>query len=240
MEIRLVYWPGIPGRGEFVRLVLEEAGVPYVDTALQSEEEGGGVPAVMAALQGDLGGVVPFAPPILQHGALVISQTANICRYVGRRHGVWPADPALDPVALELQLTIADLVLEVHDTHHPVSSDLFYEQQKDAALAAARSFRTVRLPKFLRWLERVLTDNGGRWLVGDAVTAVDLALFQTIEGLEFAFPRALGALAPEIRGLLELRDRVAERPRIASYLASDRRQPFNQQGLFRAYPELDG
>jgi glutathione S-transferase len=236
---RLVYWPGIPGRAEYVRLVLEEAQAPYVDTAQLPESEGGGVPAVMAALRGELGGVRPYAPPILQHGATVISQTANLCRYVGRRHDLWPADPALDPVALGLQLTVADLVKEAHDTHHPISGELYHEQQEDAALEAARSFRTKRMPKFLRWFERVLADNGGNWIVGDAVSAVDLALFQTIEGLRYAFPRGARAVERETPGLVDLHDRVAARPNVAAYLASDRRQPFNEDGLFRRYPALD-
>lgn len=240
MDYRLVYWPGLPGRGEYVRLVLEEAGVPYVDTARLPESEGGGVAAVMAALRGDQGGVRPFAPPILQHGALVIHQTANVCRYVGLRHGAWPADPALDAVAMQLQLTIADLVTEAHDVHHPVSVELYYEDQREAALEAARHFRAARMPKFLGWLERVLADNGGGWLVGDAVSACDLAAFQTLEGLAHAFPKGFDAVRSSIPGLLELRDRVAARPRIAAYLASERRQAFNLHGIFRYYPELDG
>jgi hypothetical protein len=39
--------------------------------------------------------------------------------------------------------------------------------------------------------------------------------------------------------LLALRERVRELPRIAAYLASGRRMPFNQDGIFRRYPELD-
>ena len=237
---RLVYWPGLPGRGEYVRLVLEDAGVAYVDTAQLPEEEGGGLRAVEAALRGELGGVRPLAPPILQHGKVVISQTANLCRYVGRRHNFWPADPALDVVALEIQLTVADLVHEAHDAHHPLSVELYYEQQWEAAVEASRHFRAGRMRKFLGWLERVLADNGGNWVVGDHVTAVDLAVFQTLEGLRYAFPSAFAALAPELPGLLSLRDRVAARPRIAAYLASDRRQAFNVHGIFRYYPELDG
>lgn len=236
---RLVYWPGLPGRGEYVRLVLEEAGASYVDTAILPEEEGGGVPAVLEALRGGLGGVRPFAPPILQHGDLAISQTVNVCRYLGLRHGLWPADPALDAVALEIALTVADLVEEVHRTHHPVAVELYYEDQHDAALAAARSFRSSRLPKHLQWLEVVLADAGGTWMVGGSLTAVDLAVFHTMRGLAHAFPRATEALAPSVPLLRALVGRVAARPRIAAWLASDRRQPFSPAGLFRHYPELD-
>lgn len=236
---RLYYWPGIPGRGEYVRLVMEQAGADYVDVARLPEAEGGGAAAVGRALRGELGGVLPFAPPILQHGGLVICQTPSVCRYVARRHGLWPDDPALDPVALQLLLTVADLVTEAHDTHHPVSSSLYYEEQRDAAIASAAKFREVRMGKFLGWMASVLSASGGVWMVGGALSAVDLAVFQTLEGLRYAFPRAWAKAEPEYAVLAALRDRVAAQPRIAAYLASPRRLGFNEHGLFRRYPELD-
>jgi len=236
---RLYYWPGLPGRGEFVRLVLEQSGAPYEDVARLPESQGGGAAAVTRVLKGDLGGVVPFAPPILQDGSLVISQSANICRYVGLRHDLWSADPALDALELEIQLTIADLVHEVHGTHHPVSPSLYYEEQREPAVESARRFREHRMLRFLSWLEGVLDRNGGTWLIGDKVSSVDLAAFQSQEGLEYAFPKAWESVLPRIPLLNALRARVRELPRVAAYLASTRRLGFNEHGIFRRYPELD-
>lgn len=237
---RLYYWPGLPGRGEYVRLVLEEANVPYVDVARRPESEGGGVPALRRVLKGELGGVIPFAPPVLQHGSLVIAQTTNICRYLGRRHGLWPQSEEMDAVALQLQLTVADLVAEVHDTHHPISTTLSFEEQEDAAEAAAAAFRDHRISKFLGWFERVLKANGGTWMVGDRHTAVDLSVFQTMLGLHYAFPRAFERLSPTIPSLLSLQERVSALPNVAAYLSSGRRLGFTEQGIFRRYPQLDG
>ena len=235
----LYYWPEIPGRGEFVRLVLEEAGVPYVDVGRQPRAQGGGIDAVLAFYEGRNEGHAVFAPPVLKHGELVIAQTAAICHFLGRRHGLAPGEDAGDAHALELQLTIADLVAEVHDTHHPIAANLYYEEQKDAAKQRAKHFVDARLPRFLAYFERVLQRNGGEVLVGKRVTHADLSLFQALEGLAYAFPRGYArasATTPAVRALAE---RVRVRPRIAAYLASDRRMPFNQQGIFRHYPELD-
>ena len=235
----LYYWPEIPGRGEFVRLVLEDAGVPYVDVGREEQAQGGGVGAVLAFYEGRNAGHAVFAPPVLKHGELVIAQTAAICHFLGRRHGLAPGDEAGDAQALELQLTIADLVAEVHDTHHPIASSLYYEEQKDAAKQRAKHFVDQRLPRFLAYFERVLQRNGGEVLVGQRVTHADLSLFQALEGLAYAFPRAYARASTTTPAVRALAGRVRARPRIAAYLASDRRMPFNQQGIFRHYPELD-
>jgi glutathione S-transferase len=232
---RLYYWPGLPGRGEFVRLVLEQAGAAYVDVARLPEADGGGAAAVTRVLRGEL----PFAPPVLEHDGLVICQTPNVCRYLGLRHGSWPSAPRQDAVALQLQLTLADLVNEVHDTHHPVSASMYYEEQREAALQAAARFRAQRLPRFLGWMTAVLRGNGGTWMIGPSLTAVDLAVFQILEGLRYAFPHAFAKAEREHSDLAALRDRVAADPRVALYLASPRRLPCNQHGIFRHYPELD-
>ncbi len=235
----LYYWPNIPGRGEFVRLVLEEAGAPYVDVGRQPRAEGGGVEAVIAFYAGKSDGHPIFAPPVLKQGELVLAQTAAICHFLGRRHGLAPADEAGDAHALELQLTIADLVGEVHDTHHPISAALYYEDQKPAAKRRAAHFVGERLPRFLGYFERVLEHNGGGVLVGAGISHADLSLFQALEGLAYAFPRAFATASAATPGLLALRERVRTRPRIAAYLASARRMAFNQEGIFRRYPELD-
>ena len=240
-EYRLYYWPTIQGRGEFVRLVLEDAGAPYVDVARLPEQEGGGMPALMGILQRDDIGTPNLAPPVLQDGDLYISQTATICAYLAERHGLAP-DGDADWQAQHLQLTLADFVVEIHDTHHPIAGMLYYEDQKTEALRRSAVFRAERLPRFLGYFERVLslnTASDGRWLVGAECSHADLSLFQVISGLEYALPNALGALRGAYPKLFALHDRVRDRPNLSAYLASERRIPFNQDGIFRHYPELD-
>ena len=236
---RLYYWPNIPGRGEFVRLLLEEADAPYVDVGRRPRAEGGGVEAVAAFWAGKSEGHPIFAPPVLADGDFVLAQTAAICHWLGRRHGLAPDDEAGAAHALELQLTIADLVDEVHDTHHPISASLYYEDQKPEAKRRAAHFVEERLPRFLGYFERVLRRHGCDWLVGTRISHADLSLFQALEGLDHAFPRAFARASQAAPGLLALRERVRTRPRIAAYLSSERRMPFNQEGIFRRYPELD-
>jgi glutathione S-transferase len=236
---QLYYWSEIPGRGEYVRLVLEDAGAAYVDVARRPAAEGGGTDAVVAFYAGRHPGHPIFAPPVLVHGDLVLAQTAAICHYLGRRHGLVPPDEAGVHQALELQLTIADLVAEVHDTHHPISMELYYEDQRREAKQRSKGFVGERLPRYLGYFERVVERSGGPWLAGAAVSHADLGLFQTLEGLAYAFPRAFARASEKTARVLALRERVRERPRIAAYLASDRRLSFNEQGIFRRYPELD-
>jgi len=236
MPYELFYWPGLQGRGEFVRLVLEDAGAAYVDVA----REPGGMKRLLAALAHGVAGargVRPFAPPFLRAGELVIAQTANVTRWLAERHGLAPAPARAAAAASTIALTIADLVNEVHDTHHPIAVDKVYERQKAAAKQRAAEFRRARLPKFIGWLEHVLAHNG-KVLVGRSITYADLAAFQVVEGLEYAFPEAMKR--QRARRLRALRDAVAKRPRIAAYLASPRRIAFNEMGIFRRYPELDG
>ena len=241
-EYRLYYWPGIQGRGEFVRLVLEDADASYVDVARLPEDEGGGTHAISEILQRSDIGTPPFAPPILQHGDLLISQTATICLYVATRHGLAPERDEHRWQAEHLQLTIADFVSEIHDSHHPIAGALYYAEQKPEATRRAVVFREQRLPKFLDYFERVLEQNrvsNGPWLVGPECTYADLSLFQVIAGLRYAFPNALHVHEQSYPNVVALHDRVAARPNVGAYLDSDRRILFNQQGIFRHYLELD-
>ncbi len=235
MTYELYYWDGLQGRGEFVRLALEDAGADYVDVTRSP----GGMAAMQAMLRG--GPCPPFAPPFLKDGELVVSHVANVLLHLGPKLGLAPSDPALQAVAHGLQLTITDLVSEVHDTHHPLATSDYYEDQKEAALARSADFLAVRMPKYLGYFEGVLSRNphGAGQIVGKTVTTVDLSLFQVVEGLRYAFPRATADLAQRYPALAALRDAVAIRPGIARYLASDRRIPFNTNGVFRHYPELD-
>ena len=234
MHYQLYYWPTIQGRGEYVRLALEEAGAAYTDVA----RSGGGTAAMMKLMTAGKG-TPPFAPPFLKAGKLVIGQTANILLYLGARHGLAPkAEPGKLWVH-QLQLTIADLVLEIHDTHHPLGPSLYYEEQKAPAKKRSDEFWKSRVPKYLGYFEDLLAANNGPYLTGRRLTYVDLSLFQIVEGLRYAFPRRMTAFEPEIPGLVGLHDRVAARPNIKAYLASDRRIAFNEDGIFRKYKALD-
>ncbi len=234
----LHYWPGLQGRGEFVRLAFEEAGVSYLDIARTP----GAVDTISKLLEGQAAGLLPYAPPILEVDGLFIAQTPNILQFLAPRLGLVPEDEASRVEANQLQLTLADLVSEAHDTHHPISVNLYYEDQKPEAQRRAASFVTERMPKFLGYFEGVLRRNRrskGHYLVGTKLTYVDLSMFQVLSGLAYAFPNAFARLEPSIPLLIALRDRVAARPRIAAYLASERRQAFNENGIFRHCPELD-
>jgi glutathione S-transferase len=235
MKYELYYWPGIQGRGEYVRLALEEAGAAYVDVARQA----GGMGAV-SALMGARGGTPPFAPPFLKAGKLVIGQTANILLYLGSRHNLAPKTEAGTLFLHQLQLTIADLVQEIHETHHPLGPTLYYEDQRAPAKRRTEEFWKERVPKYLGYFEHLLKGSGGSYISGRRLTYVDLSLFQIVDGLRYGFPKRMKAFEPEIPSLVKLHDRVAARPNIAAYLASNRRIPFNEDGIFRHYKELDG
>jgi glutathione S-transferase len=233
MKYELYYWPDIQGRGEYIRLALEEAKAPYVDLA-----RGSGGTSVMMRMM-DEGATPPFAPPFLRAGKLVIGQTANILLYLGARHGLAPKTEAGKLWVHQLQLTVTDFVLEVHDTHHPLGPSLYYEDQKAAAKKRTEEFWKERVPKYLGYFEDILKRGGGSYLVGRKLTYIDLSLFQIVEGLRYAFPRRMKAFEDDIPALIDLHARVAARPNIKAYLASDRRIPFNESGIFRHYKELD-
>src|SRR5438874_4927029 len=234
MKYALYYWPDIQGRGEYIRLALEDAGADYDDVA----RSGNGMSAMMRMMEGNRG-TPPFAPPFLKAGKLVIGQTANILLYLGARHGLAPKTEAGKLWVHQLQLTIADLVLESHDTHHPLGPSLYYEDQRAPAKKRTDEFWKERVPKYLGYFEGLLKGHGGAYLTGRRITYVDLSMFQIVEGLRYAFPKRMKAFEREIPGLVELRDRVAARPNIKAYLSSDRRIAFNEDGIFRHYKELD-
>lgn len=238
MRYELYYWPSIQGRGEFVRLALEEAGADYVDVA----RSGDGMAALLRLLDGEAVERPPFAPPFLKAGRLLIGQTANILLYLGGRLGLAPGDEAGRLWVHQLQLTIADFLQETHDTHHPISANLYYADQRAEAGRRAGDFLAHRAPLFLGYFERVLAHNpsGDGHPTREGLTYADLSLFQMMAGLRYAFPRAMARLEPAYPRLVALHDAIAARPRIAAYLASSRRIPFNDEGIFRHYAELDG
>jgi glutathione S-transferase len=240
LNYKLYYWPTIQGRGEFVRLALEEAGARYRDVARESGK-GAGIAALMRILQSRRVERPPFAPPFLEAGRLVIGQTANILQFLGARHGLAPKDEGGRLWTHQQQLTMADFLVEIHDTHHPVAAGLYYEDQKKEARRRAADFLKHRAPNFLGYFEQILARNsrGERYLVGARLTYADLSMFQIIAGLRYAFPRATARTAHKYRRLFALHARVQERPHIAAYLASPRRIPFNDEGIFRHYAELD-
>lgn len=238
MTYQLYYWPSIQGRGEFIRLALETAGADYVDVARQD----GGMQKMMALMQGEELTRPPFAPPFLRDGQLHIAQVAEILMHLGPKLGLAPSDEAGRLWTHQLQLTVTDFLSEAHDTHHPIASSLYYEDQKPEAKRRAADFLENRAPKYFGYFETALERNpeGARHLVGGALTYADLSLFQLVEGMRYAFPKAMAKLERKTSNLVALHDRVAALPKLKAYLESDRRIPFNEQGIFRRYPELDG
>lgn len=238
MRYELFYWPGIQGRGEFVRLALEAAAAPYVDVARESGRDQG-VDAMLRLMDG--GGRAPFAPPFLKAGKMLVAQTANILQYLGPRTGLVPKGEALRLWAHQLQLTVTDFVAEIHDTHHPIAGSLYYEQQKDEARRRSKCFLAERLPKFLGYFEQIIENNGsGRgYIVGRNLSYVDLSMFQLMAGLRYAFPRTMSRRTRHYPRLDALHHRVTALPNVSAYLASARRIPFNEDGIFRFYPELE-
>jgi glutathione S-transferase len=236
---QLFYWPGIQGRGEFVRLALEDAGAAYDDVARQKGGKSSGLARMMAMMKGEGEKRPPFAPPFLKSGRLVIAQAANILFYLGPRLKLSPRDEASRLWLHQLQLTVTDFVKEVHDTHHPIATGLYYEDQKPEAKQYAKSFLKERVPKYLGYFEKVLTKSGGPFVLGRKVSYVDLSLFQLIEGLRYAFPKAMKRIEPKVPKVVDVHDRVAKRKGIKAYLVSERRIAFNEDGIFRNYPELD-
>jgi glutathione S-transferase len=241
MRYELYYWPTIQGRGEFIRLALEEAGADYIDVARRAESSGMGVPALMRLMNNNDLPHPPFAPPFLKAGDLIVAQTANILQFLGPQLGLVGIDESSRIWAHQLQLTIADFLTEVHDTHHPISGNLYYKDQKPEAKKRSLDFIQTRLPKFLDYFEHVMECNpeGDQFMVGTVLSYVDLSIFQIVEGLRFAFPNAMKNSEENYPRLFNLHQRVALRPRIARYLKSARRIPFNNQGIFRHYKELD-
>lgn len=240
MRYELYYWPGIPGRGEFVRLALEAGGAQYVDVARQPGR-GGGVSAMMRPMNDTANTRAPFAPPYLKAGRLMIGQTANILLYLGPRLKLVPAQESARLWAHQLQLTVTDFVAEIHDTHHPIASSLYYAEQKREAKRRTGHFLAERLPKFMLYFEQAAAGNarGKGHMLGRSLSYVDLSMFQLVAGLQYAFPTAMRRLARKLPRLTALHETVAQVPRVAAYLASERRLDFNEQGIFRHYAELD-
>ena len=246
MSYQLHYWPSIQGRGEFIRLALEAAGAPYVDVARGDDAAGQGMSAMARYLEDESQPRPPFACPFLVDGKRVIGQTPAILLYLGPRLGLVGASEDQRLWTHQIQLTIADFVVEVHDIHHPLGATLYYEDQKPEALRRSAEFRKHRLPKFLAWFEAIITRNPGnkagraQHLVGSKLSYADLSLFQVVEGLNYALPKAAKKALKKTPGVVALHDALARHKRVAAYLASERRLPFNKEGIFRHYPELDG
>ena len=233
MTYDLWYWPGIQGRGEFVRLALEAAGVAYRDRGPED-----GADALVEDLE-QRSGIRPFAPPYLVDGDFCIAQVAHILAWAGEKHGFGAGGQEDDLRLIMLQLTVSDIVAEAHNVHHPIATDLYYDDQKDAALRAAENFREQRIPKFFSYFEDALSANDGPFVLGGRWSHVDTSLFQLVEGLRYAFPQRMAAIEGDYPALVACHDAVAQLDGVKAYLASDRRIAFNEDGIFRHYPELD-
>ena len=241
MPYEFYYWPMIQGRGEVVRLALEEAGASYIDVARSDEEQEDNRAAILAILQDTNLERPPFAPPFLSDNGLIIAQAAAILQYLAPRINLIGTEEAERVFAHQIQLTVTDFLMEVHDTHHPLASALYYEDQVEEAIKRSANFIEMRIPKYLEYFEKILNNNksDSGWLISDKLTYPDLSLFQIIEGLNYAFPNAFSKIGENYPKALALRERVRNRPNTAAYLASNRRIPFNTKGVFRHYPELD-
>ncbi|EJU05030.1 glutathione S-transferase C-terminal-like protein [Dacryopinax primogenitus] len=247
----LHYWGGIPGRGEYVRLAFEYAGVSYTD----SNDS--------AKLLKTLRSTSPshFAPPMLElPNGKILSQTPAILNYLAPKLGLAGEKGNLLKNAVEdddereeaefersivnqLVLTALDLCVEAHDSHHPIASSLYYEDQKQEALRRAEDFLKLRIPKYLAHFEETLRKNkvSHSHLVGKTTTTADLVLFHVVDGLLYAFPRRMGALdkGGKYKRVLKLHEKIMAEGGIKEYVESGRRRKFGV-GLFRHYPELDG
>jgi glutathione S-transferase len=241
MAYELHYWPGIQGRGEFVRLALEAAGAAYVEVARGSGSAAPSTDTLLALMRDAKTQHPPFAPPILVDGPVVVAQTAVILQYLGPTLRLVPRNERLSLWTQQIQLTIADAVTEAHDTHHPIASALHYEEQMPEARRRAAVFCKDRIPKYMQWFEQIVQRNsaGPRHLVGGKLSYADLSLFQLVEGLSYAFPTATAKVLVSTPAVVQLHARVAALPKVSAYLRSERRVPFNEQGIFRRYPELD-
>jgi glutathione S-transferase len=235
MRYQLYYWPEIQGRGEFVRLALEEAGAAYDDVARNKS----GMDKMLVLIKGAGEKHAPFAPPFLKAGRLMIAQVANILFYLGPRLKLAPGDEANRLWLHQLQLTVTDFVKEIHDTHHPIAGGLYYEDQKAEAKKFTHCFLKDRAPKYLGYFEAALKKSGGPFVLGRKLSYVDLSLFQLIAGLRYAFPSAMKSIEKKTPRVVAVHDKVIARPRIEAYLNSKRRIAFNEMGIFRHYPELD-
>jgi glutathione S-transferase len=240
MSYDLWYWPGIQGRGEFVRVFMEAAGISYRDRARQADAQ-----ALVEDMEAreDGEGFAPYAPPYLVardgENEFTIAHVAHILTWLTENHDLGSGDLQTDLHLIQLQLTITDVVAEAHDTHHPLGGSLYYEDQKQAAATRAKGFREERIPKYFDHFETALAVNPGPFCRADRFGHVDTSLFQLVEGLRYAFPRRMAQIESDYPRIFACRDAVAELPGIAAYRQSERRIPFNEDGIFRHYPELD-
>lgn len=233
---QLIYWPGLPGRAEYVRLILEFLSLDYLEVSRLTEEEGGGSPAVIKIRNYEHKNT-GFAPPYLRDGNLLLAQSVNISEYLAMKHGLVSKDEKNRAIARQYALTIADVTNEVHDTHHPLDMGDYYENQKEAALIRANAFIKVRLPRFITYFDHILTQNNGT--LGPGFSYADLHLFHLISGLQYAFPQTTSTLLKQHDQLLASVEDCREHPNLRNYLQSPRRIPFNEHGIFRHYPELE-
>ena len=171
----------------------------------------------------------------------MIAQSAKILLYLGPRLKLAPRDEAGRLWLHQLQLTVTDFVKEIHDTHHPLGGEFYYEDQKPEAKRYAQGFLAERAPKYLGYFETVLTKERRALCAGAQVTLCRSFAVPADRGPALRLPQGDEAhRAQACRASSLCATASPKRPGIKAYLASPRRIAFNESGIFRHYPELDG
>ena len=178
-------WDGVPGRAECIRLLFEYTGTPYEELKDNStlmtrivDPEIVGIPPNLWPPVLEL----PNGKWLGQTGVIMnyLSPKLGLAGYAKDDTDLDEDEKVfLSAKTSQLVFTALDLLVEVsavdsrrpvhglcimscsqaHNVHHPVSTNLYYEDQKAEALRAAEQFRASRLPKYMQHFQSVLETN---------------------------------------------------------------------------------
>jgi len=224
---QILYWPAKDadgkvaagaGRAEYLRVLFEEAGVPYQD-----------VTAGLRAFFWQNLEAQPYpalAPPAIRKNNFILGQTAVCAKRLAMEFGFYPTDEDDAAHAEQIVTTVHEYIAEGRSAFHPVKNTMSYHDQKEEAKPYIAAFKADRLPRYMTNFERFLKANrgGGGFFVGDSLSYVDLQVMVMLQVTRSQFPDAWEALDAKL-----LKDHLAQmeaRPRIKAYLLSDRKQPF--------------
>nr|ACM44934.1 sigma-class glutathione S-transferase [Laternula elliptica] len=215
----LYYWPGFKGRAEFVRLVFEEAGIPYLESNQGVAD---------SIIKGEIGGYPVMMPPVVAKGDFRLGQTQMICQYLAGKYGLAPKGEEDKIHAEQVCASMYDYLTEGYGAFHGAKPGVKYADQKEEAQRYIDRVVQQRLPRYLKHFETVLAANtaGTGFLFGDSISHADLALFHIMNATEFQFPEVYKS-ADYIPLLKAHRDRIASRPNIVAYTQSERCKPFS-------------